>query len=344
MSQELSEISIAVDAMGGDKGVKITIPALLRASDLYPNIKFICIGDEKKIKPLLTSNKNIEVIHTDEEISMNDTPSFAVRNKKKSSMRQAIDLVKNNSAHACVSSGNTGALMAISHFRLKMLEGISRPAIMSALPTYKDNVSVRVLDLGANVAANAKILQEFAIIGSATASAEGVKNPKVGLLNVGQEQHKGHAEIKEADKLLKATKGINYCGFAEGNQVFSGDLDVIVCDGFVGNILLKSCEGLISSVGKSIKKNCKKNPLKMLSALIAKYSFKNVIDNYHPDRHNGAVLAGLNGIVVKSHGGAGIRAFESAIYRAIVLAKGKSIDKKVAKILATNRDLTCIQD
>ena len=344
MSQELSKISIAIDAMGGDNGVKVTIPALLKASDSCPNIKFICIGDEKKIKPLLKNSKNIVTIHTDEEISMNDTPSFAIRNKKQSSMRKAIDLVKNNSAHACVSSGNTGALMAISHFRLKMLEGINRPAIMSALPTYKDNVSVRVLDLGANVSANAKILQEFAIIGSATASAEGVKSPKVGLLNVGHEQHKGHAEIKEADRLLKNTKGINYCGFAEGNQIFSGDLDVIVCDGFVGNILLKSCEGLISSVSKSIKKNCKKNPLKILVALIAKYSFSNVIENYHPDRNNGAVLAGLNGIVVKSHGSAGIRAFESAIYRAILLAEGKNIDNKVAKILAQNRDLICTQD
>ena len=344
MSQNLNQISIAIDAMGGDNGLNTTMPALYKIAAENNDVNFICVGNKAKIDLFKNKPSNIEIIHTEEEVSMNDSPSLAIKNKKQSSMRIAIDLVKDLKAHACVSAGNTGALMAISHFRLKMLTGISRPAIMSALPSHKDNVCVRVLDLGANVSANAKILQDFAIIGSATAAAEGVTNPKIGLLNVGKEQHKGHTEIKKADEILKKTQGINYVGFAEGNQIFSGELDVIVCDGFVGNILLKSCEGLISSVGKSIKNNCKKNPLKILSILIAKYSFKKVINNYHPNNHNGAVLAGLNGIVVKSHGSASAAAFESAIYRAIVLAKGQSIDKRVADILSKNRESLCTQD
>lgn len=336
--------TIAVDIMGGDVGVKATLPALIEVAKLHKQFYFYCVGLESEALTKVAGLDNVEFVAATEVVSMQDSPAYAVRHKKNSSMRVAIDLVKTGKADACVSSGNTGALMAIAHFRLKMMSGISRPAIMSALPTCLPNKFSRVLDLGANVLATPEHLYEFSILGAAAAIIDGVDNPQVGLLNVGQEQHKGNDNVKLANELLKQVKGMQYVGYVEGDQIFDGSVDVIVCDGFVGNVLLKSCEGLIKSVGVSLKQSCKSSLKNSLVALLAKYSFSKVISNYHPDNHNGALLAGLSGVVVKSHGNASVEAFKSALLRSMALARGSGFANQVSDLVSLNAGLACIQD
>ena len=245
---------------------------------------------------------------------MNESPTSALRNKKDSSMRVAINLVKDGMAHACVSAGNTGALMATGRFVLKMLAGIDRPAICTALPTMKGHT--HVLDLGANVDSTAEHLYEFAMMGSVLTSAlDNNPSPKVGLLNIGEEEIKGNERVKEAARLL-ADSDLNYIGFVEGDGIYMGAANVVVCDGFVGNVMLKTSEGVAKMIGTFMKQEFRRNPIKKIAGLLAAPALKALKKRIDPRAYNGASLLGLRGIVVKSHGGADNYAFGKAILKA----------------------------
>lgn len=295
--------------MGGDYGPKVTLPAAIQALKKFKNLKIILVGQQEVLDRYLRRLKpkvgdRLVVHHASQVVEMDEAPSQALRSKKDSSMRVAINLVKEGRAQACVSAGNTGALMATGRFVLKMLPGIDRPAIMSLMPN-KPLGSMYMLDLGANIDCTAEHLLQFAAMGSVvTAAVTDIRNPKVGLLNVGTEEIKGSDQIKEAHSLLTACKEINYAGYAEGNDICMGEFDVIVCDGFAGNIALKSMEGMVKLVSHTLKQIFKKNFLTKASgffALPVLYMFKK---EFNPDLYNGATLVGLNGIVVKSHGSA----------------------------------------
>ena len=309
--------------MGGDYGPKVTLPAAIQALKKFKNLKIILVGQEevlnrylRRLKPKL--GDRLIVHHASQVVEMDELPSQALRSKKDSSMRVAINLVKEGVAHACVSAGNTGALMATSRFVLKMLPGIDRPAIMSVLPN-KPLGTIHMLDLGANIDCTAQHLLQFAAMGSVvTAAVTGVKQPKVALLNIGTEEIKGNEQIKEAHSLLLECKDINYVGYAEGSDICLGEFNVIVCDGFVGNIALKSMEGMAKLTAHYVKTSFTKNWLAKLCGLLAfpvLYSFKK---DYNPDLYNGATLVGLNGIVVKSHGGAKQLGLFCAIHEALM--------------------------
>ena len=263
---------------------------------------------------------------------MHEPPADALRRKKDSSMRVAVNLVKDGTAQACVSAGNTGALMAISRFVLKMLPGVDRPAIASQLPT-KTGVTT-VLDLGANVNCTPEQLVQFAVMGSAlVAAVDGIERPTVGLLNVGEEDIKGNALAKETAELLK-TAGLNFFGNVEGNDIYKGTTDVVVCDGFVGNVMLKASEGLVQMLYEFLKAEFTRNPLRKLAAFAAYpalMAFRRRID---PRRHNGATLIGLKGVVVKSHGGADVLAFQSAIAKAYAEATHGVLDRIAQRMAA----------
>jgi len=316
------KISIALDCMGGDFGPEIIVPAAFTALQNHPNLHLILVGREEAINEVLKtqSQKNsarLSVQHASEVVASDELPSRALRSKKDSSMRVAINLVKQGKAQACVSAGNTGALMATARFVLKTLPGIDRPTICKALPNIKDGVT-HVLDLGANVDSSAASLFEFAVMGSALAHAVGNKpQPTVGLLNIGEEEIKGNERVKEASRLL-ADSNLNYIGNVEGDGIYMGDADVVVCDGFVGNVMLKTTEGVARMIGHYMKQEFKRNPLRKLSALVAMpvlKAFKKRIDHRE---YNGASLLGLQGIVIKSHGGADAYAFSQAITEAVV--------------------------
>ena len=256
---------------------------------------------------------------------MDDSPSTALRHKKDSSMRVAINLVQSGISDACVSAGNTGALMSIARFVLKTIEGVDRPAIMSAFPTLTG--PTHVLDLGANVDSKPETLLQFAIMGSiAVQNTENISNPSVGLLNVGSEEFKGHGKIQETAELLK-NSSLNYIGFVEGNDIYKGDVDVIVCDGFEGNIALKASEGVAHMFSHFIKKSFSKNIYTKMVALIARPVMRDFKSRVDPGRYNGASLLGLKGVVVKSHGNADIDAFFQAIKEAYLEAHAKITEK-----------------
>lgn len=323
--------------MGGDYGPEVTVLAGLDVLSRNPDLHLIFVGQEEKILPLLKSNGkklcgNYSVVHASEIVAMDEPPAQALRTKKDSSMRVAINLVKEGKAEACVSAGNTGALMATARFVLKTLPGVDRPAIITRFPsqTHKE---VRVLDLGANVNSSAEQLFQFAVMGSAMVAAEeNMARPTVGLLNVGEEDIKGTPEIKEAAELLSQCPDVNYIGFVEGNALFSGVVDVIVCDGFVGNITLKACEGLAQLVKNRTKEAFQKNWMTKLSALPAIPVLKTLMKRIDPRRQNGATLLGLNGIVVKSHGGADRMSFSYAIEVAS-LGVSKNIPEQIRQRL-----------
>jgi len=333
------ETRIAVDAMGGDGGPKIIMPSVKEFLLVNRDVKIDLYGDKKIISNFLDIFdsqllKNIEVIHTDEKVLSEDSPSHALRHKKKSSMSLAIQSVKNNKAQACVSAGNTGALMAISRFILGTLDGIDRPAIESMLPSLSGHT--HVLDLGANIGCKAEHLYQFAVMGSVLAMVlDENSSPTVGLLNVGEESIKGNPQVKEANELLVNSK-LNYVGFVEGDDIFCGDIDVIVCDGFVGNIALKTSEGIAKFISSKLKSEFKKSIFtKMAGLSSAKVlnSFKKVVD---PRRYNGASLLGLKGIIIKSHGGADSFAFNNSLQIALKEVKKdvpKCIDTKLREIL-----------
>ncbi|MBT7542913.1 MAG: phosphate acyltransferase PlsX [Gammaproteobacteria bacterium] len=335
----MKETRIAVDAMGGDGGPRIIMPSIKDFLSQNDDIKIDIFGDEKDLSTHLDIfnkklSKRIEIIHTDVKVLSDDSPSHALRHKKKSSMSLAIESVKNNRTQACVSAGNTGALMAISRFILGTLEGIDRPAIESMLPSL--NGHTHVLDLGANIDCKAEHLYQFAVMGSVLSMIlDDNDNPKVGLLNVGAENIKGNIQVKEAHNLLQNGK-LNYVGFVEGDDIFCGDIDVIVCDGFVGNIALKTSEGIAKFISSKLKDEFKKNVFTKIAGLSSSKvlnSFKKVVD---PRRYNGASLLGLKGIIVKSHGGADTFAFTNSLRIALMEVKKdvpSCIDMKLKEIL-----------
>ncbi|MHB1586881.1 MAG: phosphate acyltransferase PlsX [Acidiferrobacteraceae bacterium] len=313
-------ITLALDAMGGDHGVSVVVPAALAALAKYPDLTLILVGREEAMRSELNrlqavGHPRLVLKHAPQVVTMADPPALAVRAKKESSMRVAINLVKDEEADACVSAGNTGALMAMAHFVLKMLPGIERPAIVTSFPNV--NGHIRLLDLGANIDCTAQQLLQFATMGSILAAAtEGLRRPSVGLLNVGTEAIKGNDLIKEASRLLEES-GLNYVGYVEGDAIYTGTTDVIVCNGFVGNVALKTSEGLAQMVSHTLKSAFNRNLLTRLSGLAARpvlNAFRRRVDHR---RYNGASFIGLNGTVIKSRGSADVVAFGYAIEEAI---------------------------
>lgn len=320
-------ITIAVDAMGGDHGPSVTVPAAIYALQQTPNLHLILVGDESILKRELGAESakfpgRLTILHASQSVGMDELPSHALRSKKDSSMRIAINLVKEGKAKACVSAGNTGALMATAHFVLKTIPGIDRPAICAVLPTMKRNVKVRVLDLGANVDSAFEYLFQFAVMGSVlTTAVDNIARPRIGLLNIGTEEIKGTEQVKKAAQLLSELKVINYIGYIEGNDIYKGIADVVVCDGFVGNVALKVTEGVIKLVAGHMKESFNRNWLTRLSGLAALHVLKGVGKQFDPARYNGATLLGLQGTVIKSHGSANMLAFANAINEAVLEVK-----------------------
>ena len=307
---------IALDAMGGDHGPSVTVGAAKLALNEISGLELVLVGDQNRLtaeleKHDLSSDKRIRIHHASEVVDMDDLPVVALKKKKDSSMRVAINLVKDNTVQACVSAGNTGALMATSKFVLKTIQGISRPAICSLLPGVKGHT--HMLDLGANLECTPENLAEFALMGSVLAqSVEGIENPSVGLLNIGSEEVKGNDSVKRASKLI-ANSRLNYYGFVEGDDIYKGTVNVIVTDGFVGNVSLKTGEGLASLVNHVLQTEFKRNWLTKIAAVCALPVLNAVRAKLDPRRYNGASLLGLNGIVVKSHGSADTSSFLNAI-------------------------------
>jgi phosphate acyltransferase len=330
---------IAVDAMGGDHGPSVTVPAALAFLATTRAARIVFVGQVEPIEAELRTPKHRDVrdrvsVHSASEVvAMNEPPADALRRKKDSSMRVAINLVKEGSADACVSAGNTGALMAIARFVLKTLPGIDRPAIASKLPTrFGDTL---VLDLGANVNCTPEQLVQFAAMGSALVTAiDGIERPTIGLLNIGEEDIKGNDVVKETAELLRAST-LNFVGNVEGDDIYKGTSDVVVCDGFVGNVLLKTSEGLAQMLYEFLKAEFTRNLVTRLAAA-AVYpvlmAFRSRID---PRRYNGATLVGLRGVVVKSHGGADVLAFTNALARAYTEVEHAVLDRIAQRIAET---------
>ena len=328
--------------MGGDHGPSVVVPAVDIAARAMPDLRFLLHGDEVRINAELArlpaARAVSTVVHTDKAISMDEKPAQAMRRGKGSSVWNAVESVKAGEAKAAVSAGNTGALMAISKLILRMAAGIARPAIVASWPTL--NGVTAVLDVGANVESDAEQLVEFAIMGAAFHHAvHGSARPTVGLLNVGSEEEKGHDEVREAHALLRATTfDLDYRGFVEGNDIAKGTVDVIVTDGFTGNIALKTAEGLARFFATELKATFTSGPLEMLGALLASGGLKRMRARMDPGAVNGGPLLGLNGIVVKSHGGADAKGFASAIRVAADLARSDfagEIDRNMQRLTAT---------
>ncbi len=319
--------------MGGDHGPSVTVPAALRFLEDHPGASLILVGREEVLRPLLgtqDANPRLRVVHASEVVEMDESPALALRGKKDSSMRVAINLVKNGEADACVSAGNTGALMAISRFVLKMLPGIERPAICAPLPTA--NGHTHMLDLGANVDCGPEHLLQFGIMGAMLISAmEHKDRPTVGLLNIGEEEIKGNEVVKAAAELLRQS-GLNFVGNIEGDGIYKGEADVVVCDGFVGNVALKTSEGLAQMLGSSLRSEFKRNWLTKLAAVIAISVLNNFKTRFDHRRYNGAILLGLRGISVKSHGSADAFSFGFAIGRAYDAAENRVLERIAGRI------------
>ena len=312
---------IALDAMGGDHGPGEIVPAAIHSLKKHRDLELLLVGLEDIIKPRLAHLNHelavrIQVLHAPEVVTMDEAPSSALRNKKNSSMRVAIEQVKKGQAHACVSAGNTGALMAISRYILKMLPGIDRPAICTIIPGI--NSHTHILDLGANVDSSPEQLFQFAVMGAELSGAvENISAPKVALLNVGTEDNKGNDRVKKA-KILLDRSHLNFIGFVEGNHIYSGDAHVIVCDGFVGNIALKASEGVAEFFLHHVNMSFQRGLYGKLAALISMPILKSIRRRTDPRHHNGASLLGLRGIVIKSHGSADRLSFAHAIEEAIL--------------------------
>ena len=325
------DFRLALDVMGGDHGPGEIVSAAIHALKKHRNLELLLVGQEQQIRPDLAQlgrdlNGRIQVMHAPEVISMEEAPSAALRNRKNSSMRAAIEQVKNGQAQACVSAGNTGALMALSRYVLKMLPGIDRPAICTIIPGI--NSHTHILDLGANIDSSAEQLLQFAVMGvELTSAVENIASPKVGLLNVGTEENKGNDRVKQAATLLSGSH-INYIGFVEGNDIYSGEADVIVCDGFVGNIALKASEGVAQFFLHHVQDGFNKNLYGRVAALISAPVIKSIRRKTDPRRYNGASLLGLRGIVIKSHGSADRVSFAHAIEEAILEVK-KNIPERI---------------
>lgn len=321
----MTRLTLALDVMGGDFGPSVTVPASLQALISNSELHLLLVGDPDAITPFLAKadpslRERIRIIPAESVIASDARASQAMRASKGSSMRVALELIKSGDAQACVSAGNTGALMGLAKMVIKPLEGIERPALMTVLPNQLRSKTV-VLDLGANVECDSTMLVQFAVMGSVMAEEViGIENPRVALLNIGEEESKGLDNIRDAAAVLKNTPAINYIGYLEGNELLTGKTDVMVCDGFVGNVTLKTMEGVIRmflSLLKSSGEGGKKAWwLKWLGRILQKKLAKR-FGHLNPDQYNGACLVGLRGIVIKSHGGANQRAFAVAIEQAV---------------------------
>ena len=321
-------ITLAVDAMGGDHGPKVTIPASINALSKYDQLHIILVGDKELIQIELQKNKytntRLSIQHASEVVEMDESPQSALKNKKDSSMRVAINLIKEEKAQACVSAGNTGALMATARYVLKMLPGIDRPAIASSLPSQKG--TTYMLDLGANTDCTAENLLQFAVMGAMlVSSVTGNPKPSVGLLNIGSEDMKGNEVVRQAGELLRRSH-LNFYGNVEGNDIFKGTTDVVVCDGFVGNVALKTAEGIAQLMGRFLTQEFKRNWITKSMAFVSLLVLNRFKKRLDPRRYNGASFLGLKGIVVKSHGGADSYSFFYAIRTAIEESKNNVLE------------------
>jgi glycerol-3-phosphate acyltransferase PlsX len=338
-------ITIALDAMGGDHGMSVVLPAAVQVLSHRDDLDLLLVGEQDSILRELNKlgqadNEHLSIQHASQLVDMDELASHALRHKKDSSMRVAINMVKEGRALGCVSAGNTGALMSTARFVLKTLPGIDRPAICTALPNRSTHTWM--LDLGANVDSSSEHLLQFAVMGSELATAvdgtavDGTAHPRVGLLNIGEEEIKGNETVKEA-ALLMSDSPLNYVGFVEGDDVFSGVVDVVVCDGFVGNIALKSIEGVAGLISHFIKHEFKRNLLTKMSAVVAMPVLKAFRKRIDPRRYNGASLLGLRGTVVKSHGGTDVLGYANAIEvaaKAIKQQVPEHINSRLQDILA----------
>ena len=336
--------------MGGDFGIEVTVPAVISIlrkppkGALETDYRFILVGSEDLIAKAIAKHSGekylksgvLSIHHATEVVEMDESPALALKKKKDSSMRVAINLVKEGEAQACVSAGNTGALMATAKFVLKTVKGIDRPAIISTLPTINNEAHVHMLDLGANVDSSPDMLLQFAVMGSVLVQhLENIGKPTIGLLNVGAEEIKGSEKVKKASELLTASD-LNYVGYVEGDEIFQNKVDVIVCDGFEGNIALKTSEGVVKLIGSVTKETFTKNVFTKLAALFILPVINSIKKRFDPRRYNGATLIGLNGVVVKSHGGADKTAFVAALIEAANQATmnvPEHINEEVSKII-----------
>ncbi|HJV80531.1 phosphate acyltransferase PlsX [Noviherbaspirillum sp.] len=337
-------IKISIDCMGGDNGPSVTIPAAVSFANHEPDAELILVGLEDVIRAELkkqdaSTHPRLSIVNATEVVTMDDPLEVALRRKKDSSMRVAVNLVKDGKAHACVSAGNTGALMAVSRYVLKTIPGVDRPAICFPMPNQKDSPTY-MLDLGANVDCEPQHLHQFALMGSALVSAlEDKPKPTIGLLNIGEEDIKGNEVVKQTAALLRVDheKGVlNFYGNVEGNDIFEGTTDVVVCDGFVGNVVLKASEGLGRWVKTIFKSEFKSSPINILGAFIAQGALKSISQHMNPSRYNGASFLGLRGLVFKSHGGEDAYGFEWAIKRAYDAANHdllSRITKTIAELM-----------
>jgi len=325
--------------MGGDHGPSVVVPASLSALSREPSLQITLVGLADQIQPHLGNatarfGQRIVVREASQVVAMDEKPQDALRKKKDSSMRVAIDLVKSGEAHACVSAGNTGALMATARFVLKTIEGIDRPAIISRIRSRKG--FTHMLDLGANSQCTAEHLFQFAVMGSVVAAdMSGIDKPRIGILNIGEEETKGDSVVQEAAQLLSASK-LNYIGFVEGGDIFTGDVDVVVTDGFTGNVALKSIEGVAKMLIAVVKDEYTRNPLRYVSAAISGLVSWPVVRflrrEFDPRTYNGASMVGLNGVVIKSHGSADALSFENAIHVAMIEAQ-KGVPMHIGNLL-----------
>jgi phosphate acyltransferase len=337
---------IAIDCMGGDIGIDATLPAAKSFLDKHPSAKIILVGDELSISThavgrLLCSSPMVTLVHAPQTVAMDEAPASAVKNKRQSSMRFAVEQVKSGQADACLSAGNTGALMATARLVLRTMPGIERPAIATDIPNQVGGATL-MLDLGANVDCTPEHLMQFGLMGSALACAmKSIASPSVGLLNIGEEMMKGNEVVKQASDLLRASE-LNFYGNVEGDDIFKGTVDVIVCDGFVGNVALKTTEGAAQMLGAMIKEEFSRNWLSKAMAVIALPVLKRFKKRVDHRRYNGAALIGLNGIVFKSHGSADAYSFENAMNRAYEAAEHDligQIARSIASLQLVNASL-----
>jgi phosphate acyltransferase len=333
ISKNSSAITLAVDCMGGDHGTVVTLPACERFLASHPHARLLLVGLPDVLASF--SHPRARIVAASEMVEMHDSIEVALRRKKSSSMRLAIEQVRDGGAQAAVSAGNTGALMAIARYVLKTLDGIDRPAITSQIPNSK-GTGTTVLDLGANVDCSAQHLLEFAVMGSALVSAlSGNENPSVGLLNIGEEIIKGSEMIKRAGELLRSAGqagDLNFYGNVEGNDIFNGTVDIVVCDGFVGNVALKVAEGVVNMITGGLKAEFSKSWLTKLAALVSLPVLSSFKKNFDHRQYNGAALLGLRGLVFKSHGAADAQAFEYALVRAHDAALHGLLDRVKTRI------------
>lgn len=330
---------VAIDAMGGDSGPDLTVPACLELMQVLPNVSLILVGNPELIKARLAGanvHDRIEVVATTQVVEMGEPPADALRKKKDSSMRVAINLVKEGRAGACVSAGNTGALMATSRFVLKTLPGIDRPAIISAIPAIGGHT--HMLDLGANADCTPQQLMQFAVMGTVVAAdIHNIESPRIGLLNIGTEEIKGSDSIRSAGKLLSQSQ-LNYIGFVEGSDIMSGRVDVVVTDGFTGNVALKTMEGMSRMLAATTRSEIKDSLLNRVAAVAGWPLIRSLKNKLDPRAYNGASLVGLKGIVIKSHGSADTLAYVNAIRTAVVEIE-KGVPTQIGELLAKQPEL-----